>query len=120
MAKEQNVFEVALQSLVLSPKTTKVQAFIYRSVNDLENLVRFLGVAPKVIFDKGKMTYQFGKVLVPDNSVIMRDTYGTITRVMTYAEAAEKYDIAAQREFDNAKDSQIAQAKIKAVRTKKA
>ena len=120
MTKVENVFEVALQSLVLSPKTTKVQAFIYRSVNDLENLVRFLGVAPKVIFEKGKMTYQFGKILVPDNSVIMRDSYGTITRVLTFAEANDKYDIAAQREFDNAKDSQTPEVKAKVVRAKKA
>jgi hypothetical protein len=120
MAKVENVFEVAQQSLILSPKTTKVQAFIYRSVNDLENLVRFLGVAPKVIFEKGKMTYQFGKILVPDNSIIMRDSYGTITRVLTYAEANDKYDIAAQRDFDIAKDSQTPEVKAKVVRAKKA
>jgi hypothetical protein len=118
MTKE-NVFEVALQSLVLSPKTIKVQAFIYRGVNDLENLVRFLGVAPKVIFEKGKMNYQFGKLIVPDNSVITRSIYGDILLCMTLSEANDRYDIAAQRDYDNAKDSQNVTPKVKKVRTTK-
>jgi hypothetical protein len=50
----------------------------------------------------------------------MRDSYGTITRVLTYAEANDKYDIAAQRDFDIAKDSQVAEAKMKVARAKKA
>jgi hypothetical protein len=117
MTKE-NVFEVAQQSLILSPKTVKKQAFIYRSVSDLENLVRFLGVAPKVIFEKGKMNYQFGKLIVPDNSVITRTVYGDIDLCMSLSEANEKYDIAAQREWDN-KDGQTVTPKVKKIRTTK-
>jgi hypothetical protein len=116
MTKE-NLFEVAKQSLVLSPKTVKIQAFIYRGVQDLENLVRFLGVTPKVIFEKGKMSYQFGKKIISDNSVITRSIYGDILLCMTLSEANERYDIAAQRDYDNAKDSQMAEQKLKKTRT---
>ncbi len=118
MAKE-NVYESALQSLVISPKTTKTQAFIYRGVNDLENLVRFLGVAPKVIFEKGKMNYQFGKVIVPDNSLITRSVYGDIILCLTLEQANERFDIVAQRDYDKVKDSQNVIPKEKKTRTPK-
>jgi hypothetical protein len=118
MVKE-NVFESALQSLVLSPKTVKIQAFIYKGVNDLENLVRFLGVAPKVIFEKGKMSYQFGKIIIPDNSVITRTIYGDIILCLTLDQANERFDIIAQRAYDNVKDSQNIVLKEKKTRTPK-
>jgi len=118
MVKE-NVFEVASQSIIIAPRTVKVQGFIYRGVADLENLIRFLGVAPKVLFEKGKMLYQFGKVTVPDGSVVLRSAYGEIVRVMTYEVANKEYDLIAQREYDAAKDSQTPIAKPKKVRTPK-
>jgi hypothetical protein len=111
MEKQTNLFEIAKQSLVLAPKTVKEQAFIYRTVADLENLIRFLGTSPKVVFEKGKLSYQFGKQVISDNSVITRNVYGNVVNCMTFAQANEKYDIAAQRDFDNAKDSQTPQAK---------
>lgn len=118
MVKE-NVFEVASQSIIIAPKTIKVQGFIYRGVADLENLVRFLGVPPKVIFEKGKMVYQFGKIIVPDNSIVLRSAYGEVTMVMDYKTANEKFDLVAQRDYDSAKDSQTPQEKPKKARTPK-
>lgn len=115
MTKE-NVFEVALSSLVLTPKTVPIQAFLYRGVNDLENLVRFLGIAPRVLFEKGKMQYQFGKVIVPDESVVTRNAYGEILLCLSIKDANDRYDIKAQREFDNAKDSQVVVPKPKKVK----
>jgi hypothetical protein len=119
MAKLENVFEVAKQSIIIAPKTVKVQAFIYKGVSDLENLVWFLGVTPKVLFEKGKMVYQFGKTIVPDNSIVMRNSFGEVTQVLNYADADKNYDLIAQREYDAAKDSQTPIAKPKKTRTPK-
>jgi hypothetical protein len=119
MAKVENVFEVAAQSLVLAPKTVKVQAFIYRSISDLENLISFIGTAPKVNIDKGKMVISFGKAIVPDGSVVLRSAYGEVTQVMNFEQAANLYDIAAQRDYDKAKDGQTPIEKVKKARTKK-
>jgi hypothetical protein len=119
MAKVENVFEVASQSLVLAPKTLKVQAFIYKGLTDLENLISFIGTAPKVNIEKGKMIISFGKSSVPDNSVILRTAYGEVLSVMTFDQAADKYDIAAQRDYDKAKDANVLVPKPVKTRTKK-
>ena len=119
MAKVENVFKVAKQSLVITPRTLPFQAFLYMGVQDLENLVRFLGVGPRVLFEKGKMTYQFGKVVVPDGSVITRNIYGEVVLCLSLKDANEKYDIKAERDFDNAKDAQTVAPKPKKTRTKK-
>jgi hypothetical protein len=94
-----NLFEVAKQSLVISPKTIKEQAFIYRSISDLENLIGFVGTTPKVDIDKGKMVLTFRKHIVTDNSLILRNAYGEVTNVMTLENANKIYDIVAQSEF---------------------
>jgi hypothetical protein len=118
MTKE-NLFSTAKQTLVVAPKTNKEQVFIYKSIADLENLIKFIGTAPKVNIEKGKMLLSFGKMQVPDVSVVFRSAYGEVLNVLTFEAANEKYDIMAQREFDSTKDSQTPQEKIKKLKEKK-
>jgi hypothetical protein len=92
-------FTNAKQSLLLKPKTTTIQAFIYHGIEDLENLIGFVGVAPKVNIDKGQMVLSFGRTNIQNNSVIMRNAYGEVTKVLTLDEANAQYDIAASSEF---------------------
>jgi hypothetical protein len=94
-----NIFETAKQSLVIQPKTQKEQAFVYRTIADLENLIGFVGTTPKVDIDKGKMVLTFKKHIIGDGSVVLRNSYGEVTRVMTFEEANKIYDVAAQSEF---------------------
>ena len=95
-----NSFENAKQSLVINPRSTsKTQAFVYRGMQDLENLIAFVGVSPKVSVEKGKIVLAFKKQIIFDNSVILRNSYGEVIAVMTYGEAETKYEIVAQSEF---------------------
>lgn len=97
--KAVNVFETAMASVVLKPKTIPEQGFIYRSLSDLENLIGFVGVAPKVNVEKGKMIISFGKAIIPEGSLVFRTIYGTVSHVMSLDKANEVYEIAAQSEF---------------------
>jgi|WetSurMetagenome_2_1015567.scaffolds.fasta_scaffold1216976_1 hypothetical protein len=98
MANE-NLFTSSKQSLVIAPKTTKQQAFIYRSMADLENLILFVGNTPKIAIDKGKPILNYGKHTIKDDSVILRNSFGEVTTVLSMEEANAQYDIVAQSEF---------------------
>jgi len=92
-------FETAKQSLIINPKSVKDHAFIYRGMQDLENLIAFVGSSPKVSVDKGKIVLAFKKQIILDNRVILRNTYGEVTAVLTFEEADRDYEILAQSEF---------------------
>lgn len=94
-----NSFETAKQSLVINPKSVKTQAFVYRGMQDLENLIAFVGSSPKVSVEKGKIVLAFKKQIIFDNSVILRNSYGEVTSVMTYEKAQDEYEILAQSDF---------------------
>ena len=95
-----NSFEVAKQSLVINPRSTsKTQAFVYRGMQDLENLIAFVGTSPKVSVEKGKIVLAFKKQIILDNRVILRNSYGEVTAVMTYEEADKDFEILGQSEF---------------------
>ena len=94
-----NIFTNAKQSLLLKPKTTATQAFIYHNISDIENLIGFVGTSPKVAMDKGVMILSFGKMTIKDQSVIMRNAYGEVTKVLTLDEANDQYDISASSDF---------------------
>ena len=95
----ENNFNTASQSLILKTKVTPEAAFNYKGIADLENLIGFIGTAPKVNVDKGKMVLSFGKYTINDNSVVLRNSYGEVTKVLSYEDANNIYDIAAQSEF---------------------
>jgi hypothetical protein len=98
MANE-NPFSVSKQSLVIKPKTIAKQAFNYKGIADLENLIGFVGTAPKVNMEAGKMVLSFGKQTIKDGSIVLRNSFGQVTDVLAYSQAAELYDIAAERDF---------------------
>ena len=112
--KATNPFEVAKQSVILKTKVIPTMAFIYRGFPDLENLIKFVGSRPMI---NGDMTLQFKKTIVPNNSVVLRNQYGEIVKVMTFADAADTYDIAAQSDF-RPEDSNKVVAKEVKTRTK--
>jgi len=98
MANE-NLFSTAKQSIIIKPKTVSKQAFNYKSLTDLENLIGFVGTEPKVKVVSGKMLIIFGKHEIKENSIILRNSFGQVTDVMDYDRANELYEITAQSEF---------------------
>jgi hypothetical protein len=94
-----NSFEVAKQSIVINPKSVRTQAFVYRGMQDLENLIAFVGSSPKVSVEKGKIVLAFKKEVILDNRIILRNSYGEVTAVMTFEEAEKDFEILAQSEF---------------------
>jgi hypothetical protein len=99
MANE-NPFANAKQSLILKPKTIAIQAFNYKGLEDLKNLIDFVGSTPKIDVDKsGQPILLYKKNVLKENSIIMRNSFGEVTNVLTYPDAAEVFDISAQSEF---------------------
>lgn len=107
-AQTANPFEDALTIAILKPKTKPFETFIYRGFDDLEKLIKYVGSRPALNPD---LSLQFKKAVVKPNSVIIRNAFGEVVRVMTFKEAAEQYDIAASAAFDADRDSNKVQAK---------
>jgi len=118
MANE-NLFEKSKQSLVIRPKTVVTQAFHYTGIADLENLIGFVGSAPKVNVDKGNLVLSFGKYNIKENTIITRTPFGEVQRVMTPAEANELFEIAAESEFKPEHKNKVVTKPVK-TRAKKA
>jgi hypothetical protein len=101
----ENLFSSSKQALVIKPKTTPQAAFNYRGFADLKNLISFVGSSPKIDISKSsEPVLTFKKHSLIDGCIVMRDSFGNVTKVMSYAEANELYEIAAQRDFE-VKDS---------------
>jgi len=101
------------QSLALKPKVVVVQAFHYRGFKDLKNLIQFVGSRPIINEDA---SLQFKKVIIPDNSIVFRNEYGAVVRVMSYDEANKMYEIGAQSDW---KPEHANKVKAREVRAKK-
>ena len=84
------------QSIVIRPKSNNLQGFIYHDFSDLKNLVRFVGTKPQ-IDEEGNL--YFRKTMIPDNSVVLRDAYGRVEKVMSFEQADKDYEIVGQSDF---------------------
>ena len=106
-----NPFVNSKQSLVLKLKVVATQAFHYRNFSDLKTLIQFVGSRPVINEDA---SLQFKKVVVPDNSIVLRDEYGAVVRVMSYEEADKGFEIAAQSEWKAEHANKVKAKEIKA------
>ncbi|NMC99107.1 MAG: hypothetical protein GYA62_05240 [Bacteroidales bacterium] len=96
MATTTKNFESAKQMVVIRPRTVNQVAFVYRDFSDLKNLIKFVGSKPS-IDEEGKLW--FGKLPIPDNCVVLRNSYGKVTEVHDFKAAEMYYEIAADSEF---------------------
>ena len=92
----ENPFTSAKESIVITPKVTAEQVYHYKGFENLKNLIGFVGARP-LINEDGSL--QFRKVLIPENSIIFRNSLGQVTKVMNYESAGTMYDIVAQSDF---------------------
>jgi hypothetical protein len=89
-------FADAKQSVIIRPRTANQMAFLYHDFSDLKNLVKFVGSKPS-IDEEGNLW--FGKTMIPDNCLVIRNSYGKVTEVLSYEQAATHYEIVADSEF---------------------
>lgn len=89
-------FASSKQSLVIRPTTVNQMAFHYGDFSDLKNLILFVGSKPS-IDEEGKLW--FGKQEIKDDSIVLRNSYGKVTDVLTCDKAAEQFEIVAESEF---------------------
>jgi hypothetical protein len=116
----ENPFTTAKQSLIINPKTVSKQAFHYQHLTDLENLIGFVGTEPKVKIVNGKMVIIFGKHEIKEGTIILRNSFGQVTDVLTYEQANDLYEIKAQSEFKAEHKNKVVQKPvIKKVSVKK-
>ena len=116
-AEAANPFEKVNTMTILKPKTTPIETFVYRGFDDLEKLIKYIGSRPTLNPD---LSLQFKKAVVKPNSVLTRNAFGEVAQVMTFEEAAAKYDIAATTEFQPERDTNKVQAKpVKERKSKK-
>lgn len=113
MNKEQKAiieltFDNAKTMVILRPKSTPVEAIIYKGFDDLESLIGFVGARPALNPD---LTMQFKKQVVKPGSVVTRNSFGEVVAVMTLEQASERFDIAASAPYDPARDANKVQAK---------
>lgn len=107
-----NPFAEAKNCVAIKPKSVAVSAFVYKSLADLKNLILFVGNRPLINPDT---SLQFKKMTVKENSVILRNAYGEVTTVMSFEDAANRFDIAAQHDFSQADANKVEEKPVKTI-----
>jgi hypothetical protein len=96
-SKEVVNFENCKSNVILKVKVIPKPAFVYRTSNDLENLIKFVGSDPKVKIESGKLVMYYGKFVIKDNTVILLSEVGKVSQILNLVEADNLYEIAAQK-----------------------
>jgi hypothetical protein len=105
--------------LILKPKTNELTGFQYNDQNDLENLIKFVGSAPVVKIESGKMQLLFKKQVVRPGTVVFRNGFGEVTNVMEIPKVIETFDISKTLDFAPDHVNTVTE-KVKVVKEKKA
>lgn len=87
--------------IVIKPKTQTYTCFVYGSVSDLENLIRFVGKSPAIGFESGKMVVSYKKTKITEGSVIFRDAVGNVTNVQPIDKVKENYELVSVNVFSD-------------------
>lgn len=105
------------QLAVIVPKTKPELVFKYNDSKDLENLISFVGVKPSIDFEKGKIIPRFKKVVVLENSIVFRNSFGEI-RLMDEKTFNQNFDIQAVKDYSSQYENKV-QAKEAKTKTSK-
>lgn len=88
--------KISKSMVAIRPTAKPEVAFVYRSEADIKNLILFVGSNPVLTPD---LTLKFKKIDVPTGSVVFRNSYGEVTRIMKIEEVEAQYEIVAEADF---------------------
>lgn len=89
-------FDEAKQIITVRPFAIMQAGFIYRGFSDLKNLLAFVGSKPTI--DENSQLW-FGEFMIAENSVILRDAQGHVTKVLNFEAAAGALELVTSEEF---------------------
>jgi hypothetical protein len=84
-------------NVILKPKVISKAAFVYRSINDLKQLIEFVKSEPKPKFNEGKLTLTYSKIDLFDNCVVLLSEVGKVSEIITLSAAADRFEIKASK-----------------------
>lgn len=99
--------------LNLRPKAPEVLTFVYENESDLGNLIAFVGKKPVVDIEAGKPVFMYRKHKIKNGSVVFRNEYGDVTKVMTLAEMEEIYEVENTFDYTGKAHANVVKAKEK-------
>ena len=88
--------------LVISPKVKTKKVFLYTGLEDLKNLIEFVGTCPVIQSDT---TLKFKKVEVNPGVCIEVNAFGEVINVLTQDQVKANYTLEASAQFNPATDS---------------
>lgn len=97
--------------LVLKSKAPEVQAFVYENENDLAQLITFVGKKPVVDIENGKTIFMFKKQVIKNGSIVFRNEYGDVIKVLTIEEMENIYDVENTSDFTTKVHANVVKAK---------
>ena len=99
--------------LNLKPKAPEVLGFVYENATDLADLIAFVGKKPVVDVENGKTIFMFRKHIIKDGSVVFRNEYGDVVKVMSIEEMETVYDVENTFDFSGKVHTNVVKVKVK-------
>lgn len=90
--------------LTVRYKSPEFLVFHYRDLQDLENLIKFVGKTPQINAD---MTLKYKKQIIKNDTYVFRNEYGDVTKIVTKDELKLGYDCSPLSEFTESHVNQI-------------
>ena len=108
MTTETKTVKTVNTVVAIRPKSKTEAGFIYRTPDQLPDLIKFVGV-PATLNVDGSISFK--RTIVKPGTVVLRDEFGNV-RTMTFEECETRYDIVADKPFEP-KDANKVVPKVK-------
>lgn len=109
MTTETKTLKTANAVIAMRPKAKIEAGFVYRSPEQLSDLIKFVGV-PATLNVDGSISFK--RTVVKPGVVVLRDEFGN-ARTMSFEEFETRFDIVADKPFE-AKDANKVTVKTRA------
>lgn len=94
--------------VVIRPKTVQMVGFVYESISDLTNLIKFVGKSPLILTD---MTLMFKKVAVKEPCVVFANSFGEVTNVLPPEKIEENFEVVKNLKFAPEYENKVVEKK---------
>jgi hypothetical protein len=85
------------QILVIAPKVRLTTVFHYTGIDDITNLIKFVGRPPVINLD---MSLQYKKTVIIPDSFIEVNSFGEVVKVITPDDLEKLYEIRSLADWD--------------------
>jgi hypothetical protein len=90
--------------VIIAPKVRLTTVFHYKGIEDIPNLIKFVGKAPIINLD---MSLQFKKFIIVPDSYVEVNSFGDVVKVIPAGDLEKFYEVREVSEWIDAAENKV-------------